>query len=413
LASLLTRLREEFSFIRGNLLVLIVSYTIFRFSFSLHIPFQSLYVRELGATPFLLGLMSSLGSAILASIRIPGAHIADRYGRRKIIVTFTYGAALAYLLYAIAPDWWFILLAVVVSNLSHIYQPALEAIEADSMPPERRGMGYAAINVLPGASAIVAAPIGGLLVERLGLVPGMRIAYGVVFSFTVAVALVRTLFLEETLEEPEGFSFRELGSSFRESLGSIAEAWRLMSKDVVLFTAVVLITAFEAPLFNVYYALYANDVVGVRGFQWGLMDTAWIVTTLVVGMPLGKMIDSVGRRRSLLVAYIFSTPVIVFFILSRGFLQMLAVSLLFAVGQATMFPAFSALRADLIPQDKRGRIMGVIGTLRTLAMVPSAALFGLLYQVDRAAPFMLGVFLEVMTVLIIVFLVREPRIRET
>ncbi len=185
-----------------------------------------------------------------------------------------------------------------------------------------------------------------------------------------------------------------------------------MSRDLALFTAVVLIAAFEAPLFNVYYALYANDVVGVRGFQWGLMDTAWIVTTLVVGMPLGKMIDSVGRRRSLLVAYIFSTPVIVFFILSRGFLQMLAVSVLFAVGQATMFPAFSALQADLIPKDKRGRIMGVIGPLRTLAMVPSAAIFGLLYQVDRAAPFMLGVFLEIMTVLIIIFLVREPRMRE-
>lgn len=411
LIGFLSRLREDFSFVRGNLLVLIIGYAIFRFTYSLHSPFQSLYMRALGAGPFLIGLMSSLGSVVLALVSIPGAHIADKYGRKAIIANFTYGAALAYLFYVFAPDWRFILVAIVVSNLSHIYHPALEAMEADSMPPDRRGVGYAFVNVLPLIVAVFSAPMGGLLVERMGLVPGMRIIYGVVFVSVVVVAITRTLFLKETLENPEGLDLKGLQYSFKEAAGSILEAWSLMSKDFFLFTAVMLISAFESPLFDVYLPLYASDVVGVSGLRWGLMNAAYLITTLVVGIPLGNIVDRMGRKRSILLGYLFSTPVIAFLIVSRGFLQMLAVNVLFAVGQAVMFPAFSALRADLIPRDKRGRVMGVSGILRTLATVPSAALFGLLYQMDPALPYILGIALEVVAVLIVVFLVREPRAR--
>lgn len=46
--------------------MLITSYVIFGFTTGLFNPFRSLYIRELGASPFLLGLMSSLGSVIMA-----------------------------------------------------------------------------------------------------------------------------------------------------------------------------------------------------------------------------------------------------------------------------------------------------------------------------------------------------------
>ena len=54
---LAARLRDEFSFLRGNLLVLITSYVIFGFTTGLFNPFRSLYIRELGASPLVLGLL--------------------------------------------------------------------------------------------------------------------------------------------------------------------------------------------------------------------------------------------------------------------------------------------------------------------------------------------------------------------
>ncbi len=407
--NLLTKLKDEFAFVRGNLLVLIVSYILGRFSYSLYSPFHSLYIRELGTSPLLLGLMSSTGYAILALIRIPGAFIADRYGRKTIIAIFTYGVAIANLFYALAIDWRFIIVGIAISNISQIYLPALEALEADSIPSKRRGMGFAAINVIPMIAAIFAPPIVGFLVERLGLVPGMRIAYGVVLAIGIAVAVIRTLFLKETLENPKEFKLKELGSAFSESIHSITEAWRFMPQSVVFLTVILMIGAFEAPLFNLYMALYANDIVGISSFQWSIISTAWMVTTLVVGIPVGRMIDSIGRKKSILLAYLFSTPIIIFLILSRGFIQLVIVNIFFALGMSIMWPALSALQADLIPQDKRGRIMGTIGTLCAIAMVPSSAIFGLLYQNNPIYPFILAILLEIVTVIIIISKISEPK----
>jgi len=66
-SNMLKRLREEFSFVRGNLLILILSYTLFRTVSSMSYSFESLYIRELGASPLLIGLMGSLGSLIIPS----------------------------------------------------------------------------------------------------------------------------------------------------------------------------------------------------------------------------------------------------------------------------------------------------------------------------------------------------------
>lgn len=313
---------------RGNLLVLIVSYMFFRFSWSMVYPFESLYIRELGASPFVLGLMGSVGAALIALVRIPGAFIADRYGRRTIIVAMTYGVALSYIFYALAPGWQFILVGIIVSNLCDIYQPALQAIEADSIPSESRGMGYAAVNVLPMIPAVISPVVGGFLVEKYGLVPGMRLAYYIVIGCGLAAAISRTFFLKETLNEPESFKLKELGATFKESIHSIVEAWRSMPESVVSLAIALMIGAFEMPLFHLFLPFYANDVVGVHGFQWGLMGTMSMIVALIVGFPLGKMIDSIGRKKSILLAYLFSTPIILFFIFSRGFTQLLIVYIL-------------------------------------------------------------------------------------
>jgi len=409
---LLGRVREELGFLRGNLLVLMASYMVFGFTSGLFSPFRSPYIRELGASPLVLGLMTSAGYVILALVRIPGAFIADRYGRRKVIVVFTFGAALSYAFYVFAWDWRVILVAVVVSSLSHIYQPALEAIEADSLPPGRRGLGYSLIWVMPGVPAFLGPVASGYLVERYGLVPGMRVVYAVVLVCVLAVAGIRWRYLEETAGEEEDLGRRELAASFRESVGSIREAWRGMGREIRYVTLVYLLMSLEFPLFQTFYSLYAYDVVGVTGLEWGLISTIGSVALILVGYPAGKIVDRIGRRRSMLLAYLLSTPTLLGFMAARGFTQMAVVNVVFQVSTAFFFPALNALRADMVPREKRGRIMGLMGTMRSIAMVPAATVFGYLYELNRAYPYMIGVAIEVVTVTIILGLVSDPETSE-
>ena len=75
-------------------------------------------------------------------------------------------------------------------------------------------------------------------------------------------------------------------------------------------------------------------------------------------------------------------------------------------------PAYMALQADMIPREKRGRIMGTIGTLNVMATIPASALAGFLYGLDPAYPFAFTIVLGIVVSLIIVFAVKEPKTRE-
>jgi MFS family permease len=397
---------------RGNLLTLIVSWLFVYFIFSLVGPFESPYIEKLGAPPVVIGLMASVGAIMLSLVRIPGAYIADKYGRKQIIVTMTFSIALSYLFYIFAPDWRFVLVGMIISNLGLIYQPALEAILADSVPPEKRGMGFAATNVVPNIPTIFAPVVAGFLLETQGFIPGMRIVYTIVFFCMMAAAFVRLFFLKETLHVPKKIKLGEIKGAFKESLGAIVEAWRFMSGSLKFLTVAFLVSAFEEPMFRWFTSLYVTNVVGIGNLDWGLVNTVSAAVGIVFGFPLGKLIDRIERKKAVILAYFIFTPASVFFIFSTSFVHVLLVFVMFAVGNSLIYPAYSALLADMIPREKRGRIMGTIGTLNVMATVPASFLAGLFYSLDPAYPFAFTVVLGVVVSLIVFLLVEEPKTRE-
>lgn len=395
------RLREEFRFVHGNFLVLVASYMLAGFASGLHYPFESPYFRGLGATVVEIGLISSVGAAVAAFIRVPGAYVADRYGRRRVIVAFTYVIAAAYLVHALAPDWRYILLGSVILNLGRVYHPALEAIEADSLPEERRGMGYSLINMAPGLFSALSPPIAGYVVSRCGTVPGMRALYMLTALFIAGIAVLRTLYLEETVETVTG-ELSGLMDHVRDSYRSFREAISEMDRRLWAFTLVELLFSLGTPIYGVFLSLFALGVVGVSEFEWGVVNTLYLPVTLLLSLPVGKLVDRLERRRSALLGYLFSAPVGLLLVYARGFTQLSAVYVLRAVGQTVVFPAIHALRADLVPVERRGRVMGLIGVMKNLAVVPSALFFAWLYEhVSPGYPFLLGSALEACIMVII------------
>lgn len=410
--SLLARVKAEFSFMRGNLLTLIVSWLFVFFTFSMTSSFESPFFTKLGAPPVVIGLMGSAGALVLGLVRIPGAVIADRYGRRQIIVMMTFSIAFSFLFYIFAPDWRFVLIGMIISNLSLIYQPALDAILADSVPSEKRGMGFAAVNVIPNIPTIIAPAVAGYLVATHGLVPGMRLVYTVVFFCMMIASFIRLFFLRETLDNPQPIKLDAMKVAFKDSFSAIREAWRDMPRTLRFVTVAFLVSAFEEPMFRMFTSLYVLYVVGVGPIEWGLVNTAWIATTIIFGFPFGKVVDKIGRRKSILVAYSIFIPATILFVLARSFSHLLVVYFFFGVGGCLIMPAYNALLADLIPKEKRGRIMGTIVTLNILATVPSSALAGFLYWVSPVYPFILSIILGATVSMIILFAVKEPKTKE-
>lgn len=392
--------------------MLIVSWIFFNFAFSMTFPYESPYMQALGASPLIIGLIGSAGSLVLTIVRIPGSYIADRYGRKQIIVLMTFGVAASYIFYAFAPDWRYILLGIVLSNFCLMYQPALEAITADSIPADKRGLGFAIARVFPSIPTIISPMVAAYLVTVYDFVPGMRIVYLLVVMLSLSAAVIRWLFLKETLHAAEPIKGVDLKSIYKDSIVSIIEAWKTIPRDLKILTVVIIISSFEDPIYMQFASLYALDVIGVPEFQWGTAMTVWIATSLILGIPMGKLVDVMGRKRSIIIAYLIFSPTALLFIFSQNIFHLALVFMLFAAGSVMVSPAFSALVTDMVPKEMRGRIMGIIGTLNIIAMVPAFAIGGFLYELGPRIPFIFTLFTGLAILFIIAIFIKEPERRE-
>jgi len=156
---IVAKLRDEFSFVRGNYLILVLSWVLMDFASEMpSLYYGPFVIYDLGATAPILGFIGFASVIALAAVQFPGGYLADRYGRRWLISTLTFGEAFSFLFYVFAPSWEWILVGAIIGNLCLLYPPALMAMISDSTPPEKRGMAFS-LTTLTGNVATTPAPI--------------------------------------------------------------------------------------------------------------------------------------------------------------------------------------------------------------------------------------------------------------
>ena len=412
-AGLLERVREEFAFIKGNYAVLVVSWLIMDFAMEVPATYYALYVMGLGASETVVGLIGLCYSLALASMQFPGGYIADRFGRKQIICTMTFGVALSYSLFALAPSWHFILLgSVLVAIFNSTYQPALTAMIADSLPPEKRGMGFSIVTLISTASTTPGPIVAALLCGAFGLMPGMRIAYAMVVSLFLVAAVLRALYLKETLEAHEKLDVVELLRSYPVALRESIATFKKLSRSLTFLVLVAAMSAFGFYAIHPFLPVYAIRELSVGEVLWGLILTTIPITTVVFSMPAGKLIDKVGRKKPLLIAIAFFALSAYLFVL--GGLPLLVSSLaLMGAGSVMSQASFSSLMADLTPMDYRGKVNAFFNFAASTAVAFGSLAGGFLYEhVSPRSPFYLSMLLGVASLVVITLFVEEPKARE-
>ena len=99
-----SKVRDEFSFVRGNYLILVLSWVLIDFASEMpSLYYGPFVIYDLGATAVILGLIGFLQTIVLAVVQFPGGYLADRYGRKWLISTLTFGLALSFLFFVFAP----------------------------------------------------------------------------------------------------------------------------------------------------------------------------------------------------------------------------------------------------------------------------------------------------------------------
>lgn len=404
------KFREEFSFIKGNYAILVLSWVLMDIASEMPTPNYQYYVQALGGTGIALGLIGFGGFIALAAVQFPGGYLADRYGRRWLVSTMTFALALCYLFYALAPTWHFILVGAVLLNLTLIYQPALWAMISDSLPPERRGMGFSIIMLINSVTTTPGPVIAGILLWQFGLVPSMRIVYVIVTALFLSAALLR-LRLKETMTGGDPIRIQEFLSSYPKAIRESWGTWKLVPRSMFWLFISQLFSMFGVSLVQVIQALYARDVLGIPESIWWIAFIPLFLSMLIVSIPIGKFVDRAGRRVPLLLSIILQVPTILLFIYGDFTRVLIAMSLL-GVSILLGMSAGSAMQTDLVPKENRGKIIGFTNFGGYIVMAIGMLLGNWFYvSVSPQLPFFVFLALIVPQFMITLLLVPEPKKR--
>jgi DHA1 family solute carrier family 18 vesicular amine transporter 1/2 len=225
-------------------------------------------------------------------------------------------------------------------------------------------------------------------------------------------AAVWRLRLKETVTSKEPIRFRYFISSYPKAIKESFGVWKSLSRSAFWLFIVQTTVMFGISLTQVINALYARDVLLISEEQWWLVFIPLLLTIIAVSLPIGKMVDKIGRKIPLILGlFTFSLATVLF--ITGDFLTIMISMSLFATGQLLVMSAAMALSTDLVPSVHRGKVVGFRNFVGYIAMGLGMLLGSYLYVTFiPQLPFYVSLGSIGAAGLIFLLLVHEPAKRE-
>ncbi len=365
--------------LRGNVGVMIVSWFLFAISGSLTFPYMSKYLQLLGASNIEIGIVRSLGSlAVLLSI-LPGGVLTDVIGRKRAIVIGTWGIAVVQFLYVLVQDWRQFAVVYVIDWALHFYQPALVAILLDTLPPDKRGGGMMLTTVLPQIPWLILPPVGGYLLDQLGLW-GMRLSFIISGVISITVALLRMRALQETIT-PSRIKWSELARSY-----VFWREFRNLPPLVTYVTFLGFVMSWSSIALQTFGVLYATDVIGVDNMSWGIIQSATVAVAIFFGLVLMPVVDKVPRVTALLASLMFIVFGYLMLSIWKNIVSLVTAAIIIGIGSEVAMSLRRAIVGDVYPEN-RGKVLGATLALEYIGSIVGGVVTAYVYSISPAASF--------------------------
>jgi MFS family permease len=409
-----TLFRGDSAVLRGNFLLITVSWIILFAAQPIPDTYASLFYLHLGADAFLLSIIGFAGSIAVALVQFPGGYLADKNGRRQLIVSMTFGLAIGSLFFVFAPSWQFILIGLLIQNLCSIYGPALMSMVIDSLPPENRGSGFSFQSVVTTLVLLPAPLIAQYLVATFNFDLGMRIGYTIVSVSYFSIAILR-LRLKETLpslEKSERTSLINVLRLYPKSVKEGINVWRKVPKSAFnLFLTIIIINGLVVSC-QTYFVVYATSILKISLGQWAIVVAFRYLSIAIPGIIAGFSMDVMGRKKFLIFGYLLYVPGMLLF-LNADFNLLLLAFFFFGLGNLLQLNSYQVLMGDLVPRGLRGTVTGCVQFFMFIMQAVLQIVVGLLYAfVSPSLPFLMLAVIAIPLSIFVYWKVYEPSVKE-
>ncbi len=350
------------------------------------------YLEALGASTPIIGLFGTAEDFFDAVYQYPGGWIADHLGRRRAFLIFITLSSAGYVGYLFS-SWWpflFVALALVMAWQS-MASPAIFAVICDSLPRERRAMGFTLQSILKRLPIVIAPILGGALIASQGTLKGVHTGLLITLALA-AITVLLVLKLNVTIGPPETTNIHGVWRSFHSALK------RLLISDIIIRTC--------EGMTGVLTILYVTNVAGFSIARYGMLIAIQMTTSILVYIPAGKIADRIGRKPFVIATFLsFALFPIAIIIASNSILIVFA----FVIGGLREIgePARKAMIVDFAKENVRARSVGLYYLVRSLSITPAAATGGLLWKITPQVPFITAGTIGVLGTLVFAVTVEE------
>jgi len=346
-----------------------------RFLYQVVLPYQFIYTVALGATATQLGIVNSVGMGIGGLLSPLTGWLIDRVGTKTIYLIGIGLLVISYLTYGVAQSWTIIIIAMVAYWLGYgTSNHSCATVCGNSLVNEDRATGMAFCETLATGLLGIAGPmLGALLVATFG---GVNVSGIRPLFFVSLVGTVGTFLLILTqLSNRRWASPGETGPNFFKDLSQVFKQGHNLKRWLVIASISYLPMGMVVPFTQVF----AHEFKGAEQYVLGAMVTGFALTSLVLGIPLGRLADRIGRKKVLyLTAPLFwASNLILIWAPSPGFLIAAGVLQGFLHICLTIT---GAVGVELVPPEQMGRWIGIMRLFRLLLAAASAFMAGVIWD---------------------------------
>ncbi|KYH36570.1 MAG: MFS transporter [Candidatus Bathyarchaeota archaeon B23] len=315
-------------------------------------PIVPLLAEELGAGGLDIASIGGSYMILLSLFQIFTGALADRYGRRRVILLGASLAAMSSILCAYASSWSHLLILRGLGGLADaLVAPSLLALVAE-LGGERKGWAMGLFRSSQGLAFAVGPMVGGLLAKLFSLYAPIYLDFALTL---LALLLFALLPLPEGRRRPLSLPIRSL---------------RLIRGDPNLLRVAVM--GFSETFSFSALASFLPAVVVMRGLrevEIALLFSAEAAAFSSSSLIAGPLSDRYGRRRLMLLGLVSCALTTVALYPARGLGALLLLMILYGLSSSIIYLMSSTMAADLLPEEGRATLFGAFDAVMDLGLI--------------------------------------------